>query len=248
MSVKRKNTRIITGVKSIGIKSVDEYFKQAIVPLAVSIEMRGVLESALVKWRNDCGIGPAGTIRQGLRLMLARTKTAAMNVSPPHVSHRSDDSNELVNNSPGFAICSNEKTYSLQYPMIVTRGTFPAQLQKTFDSMSELLDICAKILVNTEPLLAKLEIATKRITECNSELSELCVNAGLHGVKATRATENFAWNVRLLKTHLTLMHKTQTEANNIVEQVFDVGCTLGVLSEKSTAEMCGHRFSRSSTS
>ncbi|KAM3724726.1 Inactive phospholipase C-like protein [Dirofilaria immitis] len=79
MSVKRKNTRIVTGVKSIGIKSVDEYFKQAIAPLAVSIEMRGVLESALMKWRNDCGIGPAGSIRQGLRLMLTRTKTAALN-------------------------------------------------------------------------------------------------------------------------------------------------------------------------
>ncbi|VDM94873.1 unnamed protein product, partial [Onchocerca ochengi] len=151
MSVRRKNTRVVTGVKSIGIKTVDEYFKQAIAPLAVSIEMRGVLESALVKWRNDCGIGPAGTIRQGLRLMLARTKTAALNVSPPNSPHKSHNSTELVNNTPSFAICSDEKTY----PMIVTRGVFPAQLQKTFDSMSELLDICAKILVNTDPLLTK---------------------------------------------------------------------------------------------
>ncbi|EJD74132.1 CBR-PLL-1 protein [Loa loa] len=243
MSVKRKNTRIVTGVKSIGIKLVDEYFKQAIAPLAVSIEMRSILESSLVKWRNDCGIGPAGTIRQGLRLMLTRTKTAAMNVSPPNSPNKSNDSDELVDKTPGFAICSDEKTY----PMIVTRGVFPAQLQKTFDSMSELLDICAKILVNTEPLLSKLETATKRITECNDELSQLCDNAGLHGAKAARAMENFAWNVRLLKTHLTLMSKTQTEANNIVTQVFDVGCALGVLSEKSTAEICGKRSSRSST-
>ncbi|KAK6100671.1 Phosphatidylinositol-specific phospholipase C X domain family protein [Brugia pahangi] len=243
MSVKRKNTRIVTGVKSIGIKSVDEYFKQAIAPLAVSIEMRNILESSLVKWRNDCGVGPAGTIRQGLRLMLTRTKTAAMNISPPHSPHRSDDPTEFVECAPSFAICSDEKTY----PIIVTRGIFPAELQKTFDSMSELLDICAKILVNTDPLLTKLETATKRITECNTELSQLCVNAGLHGAKANRAVENFAWNVRLLKTHLTLMNKTQTEANNIVKQVFDVGCTLGILSEKSTTEICKNRFSHSPT-
>ncbi|EJW83610.1 hypothetical protein WUBG_05476 [Wuchereria bancrofti] len=243
MSVKRKNTRTVTGVKSIGIKSVDEYFKQAIVPLAVSIEMRSILESSLVKWRDDCGVGPAGTIRQGLRLMLTRTKTAAMNVSPPHSPHRSDDPTEFVEYAPSFAICSDEKTY----PMIVTRGIFPAELQKTFDSMSELLDICAKILVNTDPLLTKLETATKRISECNTELSQLCVNAGLHGAKANRAVENFAWNVRLLKTHLTLMNKTQIEANNIVKQVFDVGCTLGILSEKSTTEIRKNRFSRSPT-
>uniref|UniRef100_A0A915PSM5 Uncharacterized protein n=1 Tax=Setaria digitata TaxID=48799 RepID=A0A915PSM5_9BILA len=214
MSVKRKSTRIATGMKSIGIKSVDENFKQAISPLAISIEMRGMLESALVKWRNDCGIGPAGTIRQGLRLMLARTKTAAMNVSPPRSPQGSDDPAEIVDNKPGFAICSDEKTY----PMIVTRGIFPEQLQKTFDSMSELLNICAKILVNTDPLLTKLEEAAKRITESNDELSQLCANAGLRGMKATRASENFAWNVRLLKTQLTLMSKTQAEANNIVTQ------------------------------
>lgn len=65
----------------------------------------------------------------------------------------------------------------------------------------------------------QLETATKRITEYNSELSQLCSNAGLCGVKANRAMENFAWNVRLLKTHLKLIHKTQTEANNIVTQV-----------------------------
>lgn len=68
----------------------------------------------------------------------------------------------------------------------------------------------------------QLEIATKRITEYNEELSQLCADAGLHGVKATRATENFAWNVRLLKTHLTLMNKTQNEANNIVKQVSSI--------------------------
>ncbi|MCP9258442.1 Phosphoinositide phospholipase C [Dirofilaria immitis] len=209
MSVKRKNTRIVTGVKSIGIKSVDEYFKQAIAPLAVSIEMRGVLESALMKWRNDCGIGPAGSIRQGLRLMLTRTKTAALNASPPNSPYSSNNPTKLVDNKP---VSDDRNAWYISYT-----------ITKTFDSMSELLDICAKILVNTDPLLTKLENATKRITECNDELSQLCTNAGLHGVKATRACENFAWNV------------------------FDVGCTLGILSEKSTAEICGKRFSRSST-
>ncbi|VDN29165.1 unnamed protein product [Gongylonema pulchrum] len=215
MSVKRKNTRVSTGMKSIGIKSVDELFKQAIAPLAVSMDMRGKLESALVDWRHDCGLGPAGTIRQGLRLMVSRTKTAALNVSPPHTPQGSDDASGHDDNSPSFAICSDEKTY----PMIVTHGVFPEQLQKTFDSMSVLLDICAKILVNTDPLLTQLEDATKRISECYDELSALCLSAGLRGLKATRASENFAWNVRLLKAQLTLMSKTQAEANDIVTQV-----------------------------
>jgi hypothetical protein len=55
-----------------------------------------------------------------------------------------------------------------------------------------------------------------------------CAEAGLRGQKATRASENFAWNVRLLKAQLTLMHKTQTEANEIVFQVVDTAKILGV--------------------
>ncbi|VDM97975.1 unnamed protein product [Thelazia callipaeda] len=215
MSVKRKSTRIAKGMKLIDIKSVDELFKQATTPLTASTEMREKLEFALVKWRNDCGLGPAGTIRQGLRLMLTRTKTAATNASLPETLQESDDSSEVSDNTPSFAICSDEKTY----PIIVTRGVFPEKLQRTFDSMSALLDICAKIQINTNPLLMKLEKTIKQISECYEELTQLCANAGLRGAKANRAMENFAWNVRLLKAELTLMNKTQSEANDILTQV-----------------------------
>ncbi|CAG9538908.1 unnamed protein product [Cercopithifilaria johnstoni] len=239
MSVKRKNIQIFDGLKLTGIKSVDDCFNQAISPLAILTEMRGILESTLIKWRSDCGIGSSGTIRKGLRLMLARAKTATMNTISPDLPHGSHHPIELMNNLPSFAICSDEKTY----PMIVTNGAFPVQLQKTFDSMSELLNICAKILDNIDSLLTKLETVTKCIIECSGELSQLCLNAGLHGVKAIRAMENFAWNVRILKIHLTLIYKAQIEANNIVTEVFDVACTLRVLSKKSTKKIRGNRHS-----
>lgn len=48
MSVKRKNARVSTGMKSVGIKSVDELFKQAAAPLSVSMDLRGKLETSLV--------------------------------------------------------------------------------------------------------------------------------------------------------------------------------------------------------
>lgn len=48
MSVKRKTSRIQTGMKMIGIKSIDDLFKMAIAPLVESIEMRNQLESAMV--------------------------------------------------------------------------------------------------------------------------------------------------------------------------------------------------------
>lgn len=48
MSVKRKTNRVQTGMKMIGIKSVDELFKIATLPLIKFIEIRIQFESALV--------------------------------------------------------------------------------------------------------------------------------------------------------------------------------------------------------
>ena len=69
------------------------------------------------------------------------------------------------------------------------------------------------------PSVLQLEDATRRISESYEELASLCITAGLRGLKAARASENFAWNVRLLKTQVTLMNKTQTEANDVFKQV-----------------------------
>lgn len=77
MSVKRKTTRIQTGMKMIGVKSVDDLFKVASTPLVEFIEMRTQLESSLVAWQEECGLGPTGSIRQGLRLIHSRIVTAA---------------------------------------------------------------------------------------------------------------------------------------------------------------------------
>jgi hypothetical protein len=101
-------------------------------------------------------------------------------------------------------------------------------LQKSFSSLDNLLKKCINILRATDDLLSKLSEATARISECYAEMPQHCAEAGLRGQKATRASENFAWNVRLLKAQLTLMHKTQTEANEIVFQVVDTAKILGV--------------------
>lgn len=70
--MKRKTNRVQTGMKNIGIKSVDDLFKLAMSPLVDSIEMRTLMETCLVEWQEQCGLGPAGTIRQGIRLIHSR--------------------------------------------------------------------------------------------------------------------------------------------------------------------------------
>uniref|UniRef100_A0AC34GTH3 Phosphoinositide phospholipase C n=1 Tax=Panagrolaimus sp. ES5 TaxID=591445 RepID=A0AC34GTH3_9BILA len=183
MSVKRKTSRVQTGMKMIGIKSIDDLFKMAITPLVESIEMRNQLESAMIEWQEQCGLGQTGTIRQGLRLIHTRIATAASSSSPPASPRHINGDVRNEDAPPSFMITKNT------------------------DDLSE---------------------ATARISECYAEMPQHCTDAGLRGQKATRASENFAWNVRLLKAQLTLMHKTQTEANEIVFQVVDTAKILGV--------------------
>ncbi|RCN40651.1 hypothetical protein ANCCAN_13411 [Ancylostoma caninum] len=136
MSVKRKSSRVNTGMKLVGIKTVDDQFKTAVAPLCESIAMRNKLEAALI------------------------------------------------------------------------------------------------------------EESIKHISESHDELAHLCLESGLKGQKATRAAENFTWNLRLLKAQLSLVAKSQDEAQDIITQVFDVGGVLGILSPKLTHRSGARRFSR----
>ncbi|CCD72879.1 Phosphoinositide phospholipase C [Caenorhabditis elegans] len=237
MSVKRKNSRISSGMKLVGIKSVDDQFKVAVVPLAESTAIRNRLENAMIDWQEECGLGPAGTIRQGIRLIHSRMITLAVNSSPPPSPTTSSAESSVT---PLFIIDSDEHGY----PAIVTMGTLPDQLQRSFNKLKNLIAHCVTTLSQSDQLLSKIEDSIRRISECHEELSKLCAEAGLKGQKATRAAENFTWNLRLLKAQLNLMNKSQEEAQDVVTQVFDTGGVLGVLSQKLIIRKNGRRFSR----
>uniref|UniRef100_A0A914W8E7 Phosphoinositide phospholipase C n=2 Tax=Plectus sambesii TaxID=2011161 RepID=A0A914W8E7_9BILA len=241
MSVKRKTERVHTGIKMTGLKSIDELFKLAVIPLAECIEMRNQLEAATIEWQQQCGLGPAGTMRQGLRLLHTRVLTAAMNTTPPSLSPNAEEPPEKIDASllpPNFEVVMDENGH----PSIEMQGNMPDQLRKTFFSLDTLVTRCRTILTRHDQLLQKLEEATKRISDSYEELSTLCTDAGLRGHKATRASENFAWNLRLLKAQLELMNKTHEEARGAMQQICDTGCILGVLREKCT-EPCPHQNS-----
>ena len=49
MSVRKRQQRIHTGVKTIGAKALDDVFKAAVTPLAECIQLRTALEQAHVR-------------------------------------------------------------------------------------------------------------------------------------------------------------------------------------------------------
>ncbi|KAK6027799.1 hypothetical protein OSTOST_06170, partial [Ostertagia ostertagi] len=262
MSVKRKSSRVNTGMKLVGIKTVDDQFKTAVAPLCESIAMRNKLEAALVggtvklplkssfiyllllgkiqiDWQEECGLGPAGTIRQGIRLIHSRMMTLAVNSTPPSSPSAGSETSRSQDVVPSFMIESDDKNF----PVIIVTGQIPDQLQRTFQKLKTLISHCVATLGHADTLLTKIEESIKHISESHDELAHLCLESGLKGQKATRAAENFTWNLRLLKAQLSLVSKSQDEAQDIITQVFDTGGVLGILSSKMMGRS-GRRFSR----
>ncbi|CAJ0600322.1 unnamed protein product [Cylicocyclus nassatus] len=239
MSVKRKSSRVNTGMKLVGIKTVDDQFKTAVAPLCESIAMRNKLEAALIDWQDECGLGPAGTIRQGIRLIHSRMMTLTVNSTPPSSPSAGSETSRSQEIMPSFMIESDDKNF----PVIIVNGQIPDKLQRTFQKLKVLIAHCVATLGHADSLLTKIEESIKHISESHDELAHLCLESGLKGQKATRAAENFTWNLRLLKAQLNLVAKSQDEAQDIITQVFDVGGVLGILSPKLT-HRSGRRFSR----
>lgn len=72
-----------------------------------------------------------------------------------------------------------------------------------------------------------MDEATKRASEAYDQLSEVCnSDASLKGQKATRAIENYSWNIRLLKLQHDLMAKSIDEATRINQQVLSTQALL----------------------
>jgi hypothetical protein len=67
MSVKRRHQRIHTGVKMIGVKQLDDLFKNAVVPLAECIQLRNGLETAVVSSVIWCTSTCADRMARGVR-------------------------------------------------------------------------------------------------------------------------------------------------------------------------------------
>ncbi|PAV87282.1 hypothetical protein WR25_01393 [Diploscapter pachys] len=239
MSVKKKNARASSGMKIVGLKQVDELFKQAVDPLAEAINMRSALEQAMIDWQEECGLGPAGTIRQGIRLIHSRMTTLAANASPPSSPSACSDTSRSNDNIPSFQIDYDEKNM----PLIVVNGQLPEQLQRTFTKLKTLIEKSSIVLAEADNLLEKIETSIRKISACHDDLNRLCSDTGLKGQKAQRAAENFTWNLRLLKAQLNMMNKSQEEAQDIITQTFDTGGVLGILSERMLCR-AGRLFSR----
>uniref|UniRef100_A0A183BZK0 Phosphoinositide phospholipase C n=1 Tax=Globodera pallida TaxID=36090 RepID=A0A183BZK0_GLOPA len=240
LSVKRKMSRVQTGMKSVGIREMDDLFKTATGPLAKFIELKGALEAALNIWNEESGVGQSGSIRQGLVRLNGRIakeigqlgETAATgNCGDGTLAHLQQ---QRLPQQRLFAILRrDENHFALR---VVTGQTVPDSLQKALNAFNSLLTHSSAICQHSDAMFATLSESSRRVADCAGDLTHTAAEAGLRGQKATRASENFAWNERLLKAQLGLMQSTFADARDILAQVAESARVLGLLE---TADAAG---------
>ncbi|KAL3841874.1 hypothetical protein ACJMK2_019969 [Sinanodonta woodiana] len=195
MSVKKiKKKRYYTSMKTIGIKCVDETFKIAVQPLRDGTDLRDSAQIALAEFKESCGLSPIANIKQCIRLLGTRV------------------SNSCEQATLRFYMNS-------EYPALEAEGTLPEILKKALLSFDDLVNECRNLIENSDNVYERLIQCKRAGLEWHEELDTVAQQAGVKGKKLSKATENFAWNIRVLQGQADLLLQAKKECLDYLRQI-----------------------------
>ncbi|KAK3103478.1 hypothetical protein FSP39_019535 [Pinctada imbricata] len=195
MSVKKaKGKKDYTSMKAVGVKSIDETFKVAIQPLRDGTDIRDNVQVALAEFKETCGLSPIANIKQCIRLLATRVSNSTEQAS-------------LILYTSG------------EYPTLEAQGTLPEILKKAILSFDELVGHIRELIDNADSVYERLLHAQRAGMEWHEDLDNVCQQSGLKGKKLSKATENFSWNIRVLKGQADLVLQAKKESQEYLTQV-----------------------------
>ncbi|XP_055957983.1 inactive phospholipase C-like protein 2 isoform X2 [Patella vulgata] len=215
MSVKKtKRSRDYTSMKNIGVKAIDETFKAAVQPLRDGTDLRDDVQISLAAFKETCGLAPIANIKQCIRLLATRIANTGEQSSLTYVMKG-------------------------EYPCLEAQGNLPDILRKALMSFEDLISDCKNVIQNADTVYEKLLQCQKAGLEWHEDLETVCQQAGLRTKKLTKATENFAWNVRVLKGQADLVLQSKKDCNEYVRQIKEAAVSTG-LSKQPEPDLCNN--------
>ncbi|XP_046546164.1 LOW QUALITY PROTEIN: inactive phospholipase C-like protein 2 [Haliotis rubra] len=218
LSVKKtKRYRDYTSMKSVGGKNIDETFKVAIQPLRDGTDLRDNVQLALSGFKETCGLPPIANIKQCIRLLSTR-----------------------ITNSGEQSL-----TYVMkgEYPSLEAQGNLPDILKKALLSFDDLITECRNLIECADSVYEKLLHCQRAGMEWHEDLENVCVQAGLKSKKLTKATENFAWNIRVLKGQADLVMQAKKDCEEYIRQIKEAAVSTGLSKESARADVCNNHES-----
>ncbi|KAK7099199.1 hypothetical protein V1264_003379 [Littorina saxatilis] len=204
MSVKKiKRSKDYTSMKAVGVKSIDETFKVAITPLREGTDLRENVQVAFATFKEACGLAPISNIKQCIRLLSTRIANSGDHATLNYVMRG-------------------------EWPYLEAQGNLPDILKKALSAFEELIEECKNLIENAEIVYEKLVHCQRAGLEWHEELENVCQQSGLRGRKLTKAVENFAWNIRVLRGQADLLSQAKKDCNEYIRQIKEAAVSTGL--------------------
>ncbi|KAJ8048661.1 Inactive phospholipase C-like protein 2 [Holothuria leucospilota] len=207
MSVKRmRNSKKGVKLRTVGVKAIDENFKNAITPFRESFELRDKVQSAVRAFKESCGLASIANLKQCIRVLSSRAVAAT---EPVQLKLR----------------------WNEQIVILEMEGGPPEILRKSMTAFELFADECTVLLDRYDGLHDAIEGVHRGAMELYESLSALLQKEGLKGKKLAKSTEGFAWNIRVLKGQMDILSHARKEIIDWMTQVYDAGTALGLTEE-----------------
>lgn len=205
-SLKRsKKGRDYTRLRTVGVPAVDETFKTAIQPIRDGTDLRENVQNALGALKETCGVAPRSNIKQCLRLLASRLEASSQTVN--------------------LTLTMDE-----QYPCFESGGEMPDVLKKAMAALEQ-------VTQESRNLIQRCDSVHERITQCeragmewHEEFQNVCIKEGLKEKRLSKAIENYAWNIRVIKGQADLLLAAREECSEYLRQIPEAAMASGLVS------------------
>ncbi|XP_071795751.1 inactive phospholipase C-like protein 2 isoform X2 [Asterias amurensis] len=206
MSVKKsKRSRDYTHVRPVGVKTIDEVFKASLAPLKEGSELRENVQNAMTRFKEACGLASIANLKQCIRLLATR------------LAGSSDTVTLRLSMKDDLAFLDAE-------------GSAPDMLKKALSAFDLMVSESKTLMEQADSLVVRIDEVQKAGLEYHDNLSYLLTKDGLKGKRLSKASENFAWNIRVLKGQADLLSRSKKECQDWMRQIQEAGTALGLMS------------------
>ncbi|XP_068708108.1 inactive phospholipase C-like protein 1 [Montipora foliosa] len=201
---KSKKAREYTSMKTVGVKAVDDTFKVAIQPLRDGTDLRENVQASLGNFREICGVAPRSNLKQCIRLLASR-------------------------------LCSTSEFMALklvmkdEYPYFEAQGSLPEMLKKALAAIEQVVQDSKALIETCDSVHEKLVQCERAGLEWHEELHNACFKEGIKGKRLTKATESYAWNIRVLKGQAELLLNAKSECQEYLRQIQEATLSSGLV-------------------
>ncbi|ROT65181.1 hypothetical protein C7M84_016856 [Penaeus vannamei] len=204
----RRADKVQADIKPVGLRAADDIFKEALASLTEAEFEENKVEQAWTDLQDECGLEHTANMKQCLKVTISR-----------YMAH--PDTNQL----------SIREENGIPFLRSSCPGPLPSHLHKLEVALEKVLLEIHHFLTHGDALRTSLESQLKPALGMYDNLESLLSSHGVKGKKANKATENFAWNVRIIRGQLDRLEALKKKCKMALEQVtFSISsCNVAVI-------------------